>query len=376
MCVRGCRVFEVAGVPRGPHAMDGIVVRELPGRGRGLCATRDIRSGEKLFVSTAFGFALYDATRGDSGRQQLCCGCLRFAPRLPLCCGACGSSYCSVACEASDRADNGHEHCCAALARLAAMSERKVTQYERSAAGFLMRVFARRRASSLHDGASRAWQCSTWLPEPTFTDALAQCADAAHLPGYSKREAARERAVSLAALHAGRLIRPRDEAATLLRVEPHNSYALRDTGNALRGWVMYPHASMMNHSCLPNAACVASGWQLTFHALADIACGEELTQCYLHIGEDGASEAGGTADWGFDCQCARCDRGVSTHRAARGRGEVEAAIAAFDAVHRCTCGCLVIPSMASHPTCRCHDHPPLEMAANAIQAGWRRVRPR
>ena len=80
------------------------------------------------------------------------------------------------------------------------------------------------------------------------------------MEGFAQREEVRELAVTLATLHSSHLMRRRGaEAMSLLRAEPCNSYNLRDDRGALRGWVMYPMASIVNHSCLPNTACVADG---------------------------------------------------------------------------------------------------------------------
>ena len=145
----------------------------------------------------------------------------------------------------------------------------------------------------------------------------------------------------------------------------------------------------------------------TFFAIADIAAGEEVTQCYLALKDsapvadvdlppeaaaparteqpplpfelpDGeqplcldellsweepqeAQPAKGlasrTAAWGFQCDCIRC---ALRHSAANGDAEALAAqramIVAFDQVHRCACGCIVPPFMRGDGSrCQCSD---------------------
>ena len=353
------RALDVMHTSSDVHAP--IEVRELPGRGRGLISTRDIKCGELIFVAKAHGFChcapaddyalqctrAHPFGRACRHRQDLCHGCLVFGRDLAFkCAGACGAQYCSEACKAADEAA-GHSHCCKAIGRIHAMTSNKFTPNERASACFLLRAFASERAaaraSKENNGGSPAAapKPACELPPPSLADALLQCAEPCDADGYATREAHRARAVKLAQLQAGALV-PKEAALQLLRSEPHNSYTLRDANNAARGWLMYPHASMINHSCLPNTACVASaGGRLAFTALADIACAEELTQSYLTDQTDGAS----TVSWGFACDCPRCSRTVSQER-----------LDAFDRVHICACGAIVPPWRGGGRACRCHDH--------------------
>ena len=158
--------------------------------------------------------------------------------------------------------------------------------------------------------------------------------------------------------------------------------------------VMYPMASIVNHSCFPNTACVADGHRLVFEALRPILIGQELLQCYVRLGEaerdamrgtdllEASSEAAGdddgvrgvpsgsglqqsrappsallvkpepTAEWGFSCTCERCDGTASAEVLKR-----------FDLLHLCPCGSITTRAMKAAaqavvggPACRCHTH--------------------
>jgi hypothetical protein len=338
--------------------IEGIEIRSVPGRGRGLVATRAFKRHERLFETAAFGFA-------DSGGQAHgCATCLCFG-ELPLpyaCAGGCRSQYCSAECRSTD-AGWGHELCCAALARVAAVGERKASATCKASASFLLRAFAARRAAEIKQ--QKVQQCAEadvggsagaatdmasdrrLLSHPTFSDALEQCGDCEGTAECEAREKARERAVKLAALHGGKLIKPHADALSLLRAEANNSYTLRDGDGRPRGWVMFPNASFMNHSCLPSVACLTSGRSLIFEALRDIAAGEELLQCYLMLGSE--SDDGSTREWGFECECGRCSGEASAR-------ELEA----FDRAHLCVCGCVTTASMrqacmAAGGVCQCHE---------------------
>jgi hypothetical protein len=198
---------------------DGLRVLAIPGRGNGLVATRDFAAGERLIVATAFGFAKYE----PQGRQ-CCAHCLRFGEGLLRC--ACGTCYCSAACQHED-ASLGHGFCCAALKSIAAIPRVKNSEaadHVRSSAEFLLRAFAARRAAAAAAAAAAPGAIS-----PTrdfgFDSAMGQCRDEPHtMLGYAKREETREQAVALASLHAGQLMRKRHgDAMSLLRSEPCNS---------------------------------------------------------------------------------------------------------------------------------------------------------
>ena len=339
--------------------LDGLRVSPIAGRGNGLVATRDFAKGECLFVATAFGFANYE----QPGQRDCCANCLRFGDHLEVHCSHCSTCYCSTECREQDLA-LGHAFCCSALQTIAAaFSVQPETMPEgpkhgpnaRSSAEFLLRALAARRAVAATAAVAPVGA--------TFCCAMAQCRDNPRTTsGYDAREEAREQAVALAAKHGGQLLRKRhSDAMSLLRSEPCNSYNLRDDRGESCGWVMYPMASFVNHSCLPNAACVVDGRQLVFEALRPIATGEELLQCYVRNSDadpDGDPKlraygmANPFAEWGFACACERCDGSASPE-----------ALRRFDALHLCPCGGITTPKLKAMgdaatggPACRCHTH--------------------
>ena len=215
---------------------DGLTPAAIAGRGNGLIATRDFEVGERLFVATAFGFAKDE--QQDS--RECCAHCLCFGEHLPVRC-PCSTLYCSVACQNED-ALLGHAFCCKALESIAAILPKDVdfSCQVRSSAEFLLRAFAARRAAAATAAAAPGAISPT--QDFSFESALSQCRDDPRTTkGYERREEARERAVSLASLHAGGLMRRRHgEAMSLLRSEPCNSYNLRDDFGKSHGWVRIP----------------------------------------------------------------------------------------------------------------------------------------
>eukprot|EP00965_Chrysotila_dentata_P134688 4455206-Pleurochrysis_carterae.AAC.1 len=327
---------------------EGLEVSAVEDKGRGLFATRKFKRNERLFAARAFGFCVFP------GKSECCHCCLRFSndgEQLVERCGGCSTVYCSMECRVADALP--HRLACSSLARLDKVDSRKATVREKATAAFLLRAFAARGVQAVHGHGRRDERCAAVLPAPSFEEAAFwQCVDHAGLEHYDEREKFRQRVVRLALLlRQGKATRcSEEEAVRLLRAEPCNSYTLRDPVGHERGWAMYPHASPVNHSCLPNAACTAVGENLVFEALSDIHPGDELLQCYLRLGEEStrSDEWRSVADtmcWGFECACERCSDAVSEKR-----------LAEFDRRHICACGCVVSEAQArlGAEECQCH----------------------
>ena len=262
-----------------------LVVRELPGRGRGLLAVGDVAPGEQLATFAAYSHTCDTRASECSSTSQCCATCLRWGVGLPVRCSGCPAAYCSPECHAA--ADlRGHQLCCAALQRIHAIRPKrkpKYSQEERNTACFLLRAFAQRaserqRAAAAERGSEGAAAgeggrggeggdggepCGG---EPCFEDAMAQEEETEHT---AEERSSQERAVQLAKLQAAGLIDV-PAALHLLRVAARNQFHLFDEEERARGSVMYPQASMINHSCVPNCAMTARGRHLVLEAISEV----------------------------------------------------------------------------------------------------------
>lgn len=70
---------------------------------------------------------------------------------------------------------------------------------------------------------------------------------------------------------------------------------------------LWPYASHLNHSCVPNTVRSFIGDMLLSRALRDIEPGEELTQSYTNIKAHPERRQADFRNWGFQCCCALCD---------------------------------------------------------------------
>jgi hypothetical protein len=101
-------------------------------------------------------------------------------------------------------------------------------------------------------------------------------------------------------------------------------------------------AIQVNHSCKPNCQQQTADGGTKLVALRDIFAGEELSYSYVAL-EGGSVERKDCihSNWGFHCNCARCEGADCT---------------AFDADHVCICGavCLVVDRSSGTDLCTCN----------------------
>lgn len=69
---------------------------------------------------------------------------------------------------------------------------------------------------------------------------------------------------------------------------------------------LWPYASHMNHSCVPNTVRSFIGDVLISRALRDVEPGEELTQSYTNIKAQYGRRQAEFHEWGFRCTCELC----------------------------------------------------------------------
>lgn len=127
-----------------------------------------------------------------------------------------------------------------------------------------------------------------------------------------------------------------DELCGILRTEPSNAFNMRDADGCARGWIFYPQAALMNHSCAPNCGFLPRGRSYDFYALQDIGVGDELTQCYVKRTD--TSTPANCQAWGFTCSCELCRKDPDF----------------VDTTVRCQCGA-VSPFQEPNGPCHCFD---------------------
>ena len=102
----------------------------------------------------------------------------------------------------------------------------------------------------------------------------------------------------------------------LITATNHNAFGIRAGGGEDReeymGYALYPSASYFNHSCDPNLGKKQVGRVWEVRAVRDVGVGEEC--CISYLGGDEESLGVGerrerlSGSWGFWCGCRRCER--------------------------------------------------------------------
>lgn len=251
-------------------------------------------------------------------------------------CGRCGEErYCGKACQVHAW-KAWHRRECGSLGRLGAAAERvDAAAAERVDAATATQAILLGRAARL-----------------AAADAGAAARVAAIRPSGSNSEArvhARSRALALA--RQVRLLPEDGELADdeallrLLATFDSNNFGVLDSDEGLAtqktvAAALCPEGAMLNHSCEPT--CFLSyasppegadrcGRDQVFRCLHAVATGAELTHCYVDAEAPFAErQAALMEDYGFTCECTRCQREAAQEGAAGDREAVRAALAAFE----------------------------------------------
>jgi hypothetical protein len=306
-----------------PMAADcPVAVRDLPGRGAGLVATRPIAPGE-VIVREAPLLLLPEAAA--AGAVCAACLCYLSSAAQPHPCPGCRRvAFCGPACAAGAAAAPAHHtplHCAA----LAASDERGLSPDAATSLRFALAAASLQAAAAADNNPSAraAWAAFESLAAPPGLPSVAETVGVVGPRLGAALAAARPGWGVAADTLAGWLAR---EAANAFGVlAPLSSSPDADpSSRAVRGSGLYPLASRFNHDCLPCAArfdffddprAVTAGAQtspalrtlLEVRALHAIPAGEEVTLSYFPLDwpyEDRAARLAG--EYGFACACARC----------------------------------------------------------------------
>ncbi|CAO2189353.1 unnamed protein product [Urochloa humidicola] len=290
--------------PRNPTtaaaaASDALRVADLPGRGRGLVAARNVREGEVLLSEPPI--LLYPSTLASL--RSYCAACFRSLPAAAsgIPCASCrAAAFCSAACAAASHP----RLLCAALSHGggAGLAAAAPTEAVQEPLLFLLSAYS--------------------LPDPSLRGILSLSSAPPPPPG----------AQDAAALHAAvaALAPPQmlpqgfslDLTAALLAKDRGNSFAIMEPyspGMSLellkaRAYAVYPRASLFNHDCLPNACHFdypdrpgPGNTDIVVRALHDISEGREVCISYFAANWRYADRQHRLLeDYGFRCECDRC----------------------------------------------------------------------
>jgi hypothetical protein len=265
------------------RAMPSIVVKSLPGKGRGVVALEDMPPGSKLLECTPLAHVLKTA---DGAR---CLECL--APSSSQhCSSSCAETYVARGGEMLNRVD---------LSGLQALHEEQGRKFPLLIASLL--------ASLLAEMKYKGRLPDAWAP-------LSLCWAELHPEAASQVE--NEHAILLNSFSAAglanlptlELFLPLARYRQLLGAAQLNSFELTLLDGARVSALLPGLASCFNHSCEPNVLMACGETSLTtFVAGEAIAAGDELCISYVDLELDfGERHELLLHKYGFACQCSRC----------------------------------------------------------------------
>ncbi|KAL6659032.1 hypothetical protein ACP70R_003072 [Stipagrostis hirtigluma subsp. patula] len=291
----------MASAPQNPCAAaagDSLRVADLPGRGRGLVAARNVREGEVLLSESPI--LLYPTALASL--PSYCSACFRsLSPAAAIPCPSCrAAAFCSPACAAASHP----RLICAALSNGAGagLAAAAPTEAVQEPLLFLLSAYS--------------------LPEPSLHALLSLCSAPPPPPGVQDPATLH---AAVAAVAPPQLLPPcfsPDLTAALLARDRANSFAIMEPlrpGVSLehlkaRAYAVYPRASLLNHDCLPNACHFdypdrpgPGNTDIVVRALHDIPQGREVCISYFAANWRYADRQRRLLeDYGFRCECDRC----------------------------------------------------------------------
>ena len=356
---------------------------------RKIVCRKGIKFGDLVFRSKIAAATLHRKHYG-----LMCFSCKRFhedlGSPLRVRCEVCRCTYyCSSTCLERDKAF--HSPHCHLLHHI--NSDKKLKKEETSFVLLLLRLLSRLSLKALirmqNEEQTAHEESPTVLDGINLTHILSMMKDHKGVSGFKRRAKQREKAASyfvnlMRTQKQCKIIKPESNSGyfhkitineqlkmlpdflsvkncvNILSSGPLNEFALFDVDGEAVGCGYFPLAAMCNHSCVPTASVQIEGEYMTFYATKDICVGEEITQSYANLGDDGklTRQENIQASWGFVCKCLRCEvekRIVDqndTKTLSQGNDESETlkklkcgleTLKEFDAVNVCSCGAVVVP---------------------------------
>jgi len=272
--------------------MEHLEVRDSPGKGRGLFATKDIDIGFTLLTNEPFAYALT-----KSQRRQRCDYCTVLNDKLKKCTACNLQFYCNAKCQKAAWQLEHHKDECKELKQAGKLGDDMAVMV-----GRILRRLDRENG----DAESCKPVNGDLLP---FTDLESN---------YDKLTKDQQEDMGIF-LHRFQSIRRRplptcvksaNKMLNLCSQIKNNQFAICDEVlNSEVGSAVYLNAAMVNHSCRPNAFPVFNGKTLMIKAIRNIAKDEEI---YISYSDSKLTTAERQESlWGifrFKCTCPLCSK--------------------------------------------------------------------
>ncbi|KAG0485280.1 hypothetical protein HPP92_009359 [Vanilla planifolia] len=263
-----------------------LTVSWLPGKGRGLVATRDFFPGDAIINEDA-----YASSPSKSSTGSVCDGCFASA-KLKKCSGCRMVWYCGSACQKSEW--KLHQLECRALAMLSDDRKKMLTPTIK----LVVRLVLRRKLQN------------DWVIPTTETDNY-DLVDAL----VSHMSSLEEKQLVLYAQMANlvKVVLPfveidLKEMTEIFSKLSCNAHTICDSELRPLGTGLYPVISIINHSCVPNSVLVFEGQNAFVRAVERIHKGEEVVISYIETAATSKTRQNDLRQYFFTCSCLRCSQ--------------------------------------------------------------------
>uniref|UniRef100_A0A8C9T621 [histone H3]-lysine(4) N-trimethyltransferase n=1 Tax=Scleropages formosus TaxID=113540 RepID=A0A8C9T621_SCLFO len=275
-------------------SMENVEVFDVPGKGRGLRATKEVWAGDVLFAEPSFAAVVF-----DSMAEQVCHNCFRRQPKLHRC-GQCKfAQYCNRTCQRA--AWEEHKLECAAVKAFGKVPNENI----RLAARILWRldkeggVVSDTQLTSLDD-------LENHVSDMTEEDLKDLKIDIHNFLDYWPHNSRQHKV---------------EEISHILGVINCNGFSMSDQrGLNAVGVGLFPNLCLVNHDCWPNCTVILNNGNQTavntlFHtqrrielrALGKISVGEELMVAYVDfLNVSSERKRLLKQQYFFDCTCKHC----------------------------------------------------------------------
>ncbi|XP_053533095.1 histone-lysine N-methyltransferase SMYD1a isoform X2 [Ictalurus punctatus] len=268
-----------------PQKMDAVEVFAAGEKGRGLRTTKEMKTGEVVFVEASFAAVVF-----DSMSMHVCHSCFRRQVNPHRCAQCKFAHYCDRTCQRA--AWEEHKHECAAIRQHGKAPSENV----RLAARALWRM-------QKHKGKAFDTQLTTLdlledhISAMSPEDLKQLKVDVDNFQNYWQGNS---RQYST------------DYVSHIFGVINCNAFTLSDQrGLQAVGVGLFPNLCLVNHDCWPNCTVILNHGRIELRALETIPEGAELTVSYvdfLNVSKDRQKLL--KKQYYFDCKCEHCSNGI------------------------------------------------------------------
>ncbi|KAJ6818099.1 histone-lysine N-methyltransferase ASHR1 isoform X1 [Iris pallida] len=269
---------------QGALSAHGLTLSSIPGKGRGLVATRDFAPGDVIIYQEPYASSANKTSGGST-----CDGCF-VSDNLRKCSACRVAWYCGNMCQKSEW--KLHQLECQALAALNEDRKKMLTPTIR----LMMRLLLKRKL-----------QQEQAIPTTATDDYKLVDALVSHMSEINEDQLVLyAQMANLVKLVLSSVDVDLKEIAENFSKLACNAHTICDSELRPLGTGLYPVISIINHSCVPNSVLVFEGRVAYVRAMEHVAKGTEVLISYIETAATTKTRQNDLKQYFFICKCSRC----------------------------------------------------------------------